>query len=75
MIFTAPIFVIFIAGPVIINAEADPSDIPLSIHEIRRGIVPPPQTYRGTPTVAAIRRPNPRFFPKSAAMASGGTKR
>ena len=42
-IFNAPKFVIFVAGPVIINAVAEPILIPLASHCCKRGIVPPPQ--------------------------------
>jgi hypothetical protein len=44
MIFTAPTFVIFIAGPAIMNAEAAPNVMPLYIQDMSRGIVPPPHT-------------------------------
>ena len=42
-IFRAPRFVIFVAGPVIIKAEALPILIPSASHWISSGIVPPPQ--------------------------------
>ena len=41
-IFTAPRLVIFVVGPVIINAEALPRLIPSESHCNSNGIVPPP---------------------------------
>ena len=42
-IFSAPRFVIFVAGPVIMNAEADPRLMPSASQLCKSGIVPPPQ--------------------------------
>lgn len=42
-IFSAPRFVIFVAGPVIIKAAALPRLIPSASQPCKRGIVPPPQ--------------------------------
>lgn len=72
-IFKDPKLVIFVAGPVIIKAEAEPILIPDAIHCCKRGIVPPPQAYRGTPIVAAIKSPKPLLFTKRFAKASAGT--
>jgi len=72
-ILSAPRFVIFVAGPVIINAVADPKLIPLASHCCSKGIVPPPQTYIGTPIEAAINIPNALLFPKNRAITSSGT--
>ena len=43
-IFIAPRFVIFVAGPVIINAAALPMLIPFCSHSTNSGMVPPPHT-------------------------------
>ena len=42
-IFSAPRFVILVAGPVIIKADALPMLIPMASHSRISGIVPPPQ--------------------------------
>ena len=73
-IFNAPRFVIFVAGPVIINAAALPMLIPETSHCCKSGIVPVSYTQSGTPMVAAISTPNPSLlFPKSSAKPSAGT--
>ena len=70
---SAPRFVIFVAGPVIINAAALPRLMPLASHVLMIGIVPPPQTYSGTPTVDAISTPQASFPPNIKVTASCGT--
>lgn len=72
-IFTAPRFVILVAGPVIIKAAALPMLMPSESYCIRSGIVPPPQAYSGTPTVAAISTPKPSFLPNNLLTNSAGT--
>ena len=62
-IFNAPRFVIFVDGPVIMNAAALPMLIPFQSHCCKRGMVPPPQAYKGTPMVAAIKIPKPSLSP------------
>jgi hypothetical protein len=43
IIFTAPRFVIFVTGPVIINAAPEPMLIPIRSQSMSNGIVSPPQ--------------------------------
>ena len=75
MIFTAPRLVNFVAGPVIIKAAAAPILKPLCSHSINNGIVPPPQTYIGTPKVAANSMPNPCCGPNIPVKTWVGTYR
>lgn len=71
-IFKAPRFVIFVAGPVIINAHAAPILMPPTSHHCNKGIVPPPQAYNGTPIVAAMRSPKASLFPNNATIQLSG---
>ncbi len=71
-ILSALRFVIFVDGPVSINDVAAPILIPEFIHSNNKGIVPPPQTYRGTPMVAARKIPSCLCLPNKSANRSVG---